>query len=189
MSRQRTCNALQLQRTATHCNSLQHTAADCNTLRQTAIHCNTLQHTAKRCNIDVGAKQAKEVVDEGKKESPRRATATTCNTLQHNATHCNTLQHTTIPRAATLVATRHCTRPSRNALNVCSRVACVLQRVVCCSVSRCVAMCCSDILQCIAVTCPSRNALNVYLRVACVKQCVAACCSVLPVCAVCCSLL
>ena len=46
---------LQLQHTATHCNTLQHTAAHCSTLQHAAtrcntLHCNTLQHTATHCN-------------------------------------------------------------------------------------------------------------------------------------------
>ena len=36
---------VQVQRTATHCNTLQHTATHCNTLQYTAIHYHTLQHT------------------------------------------------------------------------------------------------------------------------------------------------
>jgi len=48
---------LQLQHTATHCNTLQltlqHAATHCNTLQRTATHCNTLQHTATHCNTQV----------------------------------------------------------------------------------------------------------------------------------------
>jgi len=67
---------LELQHTATHCNTLQHTATHCNTLQQT--HCNTLQHTATHCNT--------------LQHTPKRYepwATTHCNTLQH------ALQHTT----------------------------------------------------------------------------------------------
>ena len=67
---------LQLQHTATHCNTLQHTATHYNTLHHTtshchsATHCNTLQHIATHCNT-------------------LQYTATHCNALQHTATHCD----------------------------------------------------------------------------------------------------
>ena len=67
------CNTLQ--HAATRCNMLQHTAAHCNTLQHTVICCNTLQYAATRCNMLQHA-------------------ATHCNALQRTAAHCNTLQHT-----------------------------------------------------------------------------------------------
>ena len=61
---------IQLQHTATRCDTLQHTAKQCNTLQHTVTHCNTLQHPAAHnvapCN-------------------------THCNTLQHTTIHCNTI--------------------------------------------------------------------------------------------------
>ena len=42
---------LELQHTATHCNTLQRTATHCNALQRTATHCNTPpQHKVKHCN-------------------------------------------------------------------------------------------------------------------------------------------
>ena len=41
---------INLQHTATRCNTLQHTATHCNTLQHTATHCNTLQHTATQAD-------------------------------------------------------------------------------------------------------------------------------------------
>jgi len=66
---------LELQHTATHCNTLQHTATHCNTLQHLKLlYCHAVTAVAD-CNTSfTGA-------------------ATHCNTLQHTATHCNTLQN------------------------------------------------------------------------------------------------
>jgi len=83
---------VQMQHTATHCNTLQRSAMHCNRwmltgylqewrwhrplicvcMQHTATHCNTLQHTATHCNT-------------------LHHTATHCYTRLHTATHCNTL--------------------------------------------------------------------------------------------------
>jgi len=42
---------MQVQHTATHCNTLQHTAIYCNTLQHTATHCTQLQYDATQCNM------------------------------------------------------------------------------------------------------------------------------------------
>jgi len=71
---------VELQHTATHCNTLQQ---HCNStvcskfagqaeVQHTAIHRNTLQHTATHCNT-------------------LQHSATLCNSLQHTSTHCSTL--------------------------------------------------------------------------------------------------
>ena len=93
------CGAVQLQHTATQCNTMQHTASHCNTkkpcsmiqqntqfsrafcfytrttLRHIAPRCTTLQHAALHCNT-------------------LHYTATHCTTLHHTPTNSNTLQHT-----------------------------------------------------------------------------------------------
>ena len=95
-------------------------------------------------------------------------TATHCNTLQHTATHCNTLQHTAT----------HCNKKCDHFLRrtslsnpafqvsqqafMCARCASRNDRISCCSVLQCVAVCCSAmrlkkwshfLLQCVAVCC------------------------------------
>ena len=79
---------VELQHSATHCNTLQHTATHCNTLLHTAANCNTLQYTATRCTIC-------NILQQNVARCNRlQQTAAHCNTPQHTATHCNTLQHT-----------------------------------------------------------------------------------------------
>jgi len=85
--------------TATHCNTLQHTATHCN---RTATHCNALQHSATLCNtLQHPATPCKETYLQEKichertiyRKRDLEWTATPCNTLQHPTTPCNTLQH------------------------------------------------------------------------------------------------
>ena len=71
-------SCIQLQHTATHCNTLQHAARhckDCSTLQHTAAHCNTLQHTATHDT------------DQTCIQHHTAKTAAHGNTLQHTATH------------------------------------------------------------------------------------------------------
>jgi len=127
--------------------------------------------------------------------SPLQHTATHCNTLQHTATHCNTLQHT-----ATHCNTGDSFRaisPSRNPR----------PKGRCCSVLRCVAVCCSVLqlfcanylafaqsptkrshvfLAHVAVSCSVLQCVTVCYNV---LQCVVTCCNVLQYVAVCCGVL
>ena len=115
--------AMELQHTATHCNTLQYcnTETHCNTLWHTATHCNTLQHTAAQklplhiphtwyiWNFQFFPSGIFVMCDEKNwmnfwflrvfsSKTPavtlRCVVPGRCNTLQHTATHCNTLQHT-----------------------------------------------------------------------------------------------
>ena len=105
--------------------SMQHIATHCNTLQHTATHCNTLQYTA-----------------------------TPCNTLQHLTRHCNTLSYTTTHvilclkicwefYTETWVAScSHCNTLQHTATH-CN----TLQHIATHCVLRCVAVCCSVLLQ------------------------------------------
>ena len=109
---------LQLQHTATHCNTLQHTATHCNTLQQTATHCNRLQHTATHYE-SYGSWAMPQPC-----HTYESRTATHCNTLQHTATHCNRLHATAMSHLW---------------------ITCVTWLIIhrWCSVLQCVAVCCS----------------------------------------------
>jgi len=127
-------------RLSIHCNTL--LSIHCNTLQHDATHCNTLQHTATRCNTLQHA---------ATRCNTLRHAAIHCNTLQHTATHCNTLQHT---RYWVLYRLSIRISSAKNAQLVCVRVE--LQFVAVChsELLQCVAACCS-VLQCqwVAVCC------------------------------------
>jgi len=206
-----------LKHTATHCNTLQHTTALCNTpqhtaihcitLQHTATHCNTLQHTATHCNTHCSANcnrpthcnisewchtltrtAAQTATDQHTATSKRHVThymtevrtskgqhtATYCNTLQHTATHCNTQQQK--PRKVAFALAHFAD-----------------ERRFCCSVLRCVALCCRwapVLLQSVAVCCSALWMSTGSNAVCCgVLRCVAVCCGALWCVAVCCGVL
>ena len=131
---------------------MQHTASHVNT----CTHCNTLQHTSSHCNklymrYTASLMQVPMLVAASAHLPPPSATThlqrttihgNTCNTLHHTSTNCNTHQRTAT-RCPYDMAYRSC------------RSQCALPLVP--------AVCCSELLQCVAVYCR-------------VLRCVAVCC-------------
>ena len=84
---------LQLQHTATHCNTLQHTATHYNTLHHTTSYCHSATHCNTHCNTHTTTRC---IPIDGLRRRGYMPTAispfaTHCNTLQHNLQH--VLQH------------------------------------------------------------------------------------------------
>jgi len=76
---------IQLQHTATQCNTVQHTVTHCNTLQHTATHCNTLQHTTTHLNRPV---------QYGHSPVYQRLTHVRPHLLTHTCTHTHTHTYT-----------------------------------------------------------------------------------------------
>ena len=138
-----------LQSAATHCNALQHTAIQCSTLQHITTHCHTLQPRCSRSAV-IGSSLLFGCFLTLQHNAIHcialHHTATHRITLQHTATHCNTLQHTAT----------HCNTGAAGALSAAAASLSTASSAVCdrlapLSGQQRVAVCCSVLLQCVAV--------------------------------------